>query len=49
MRYIREEQRPHGHPGDGQKMETVVKDTHLFISTETGHRLPVIQSVCFLE
>jgi len=30
-------------------METVVKDTHLFINTELGHHLPVIQLVSFLE
>jgi hypothetical protein len=30
-------------------METVVKDTHLFISMELGHHLPVIQLGSFME
>jgi len=30
-------------------METVVKDTHIFINMELAHHLPVIQLVTFLE
>lgn len=30
-------------------MEPVVKDKHVFITTELGHHLPVIQLVSFLE
>ena len=30
-------------------METVVKDTHIFINMELGYHLPVVQLVTFLE
>jgi len=30
-------------------METVVKDTHFFITMELGHHLPVTELLSFLE
>jgi hypothetical protein len=30
-------------------METLVKDTHVFINTEFGHHLPVIQLVSLVK
>ena len=30
-------------------METVVKDTHIFINMELGHHLPIVRLATFLD